>query len=351
MATSVYIGAAHTIVTDRARYQGGVFRRISGDGGWTRLTGGLPEDAEVRAIAVDPRDSRVVFAGTQYGPYRSGDAGETWEAVSFPDRDAVVWSLAFDPRDPRTMYAGTAPTGVYRSRDSGATWSRLAGLRAPARVVMSFPTRVTRIAIDPADPAHIYAALEVDGVTRSLDGGETWEDCGAELARLAERPHLKSRIISDTEAEGMLDSHALCVSAGRPGTVFLAVRMGVFRSPDRGKSWEDLEVGRFSPLTYARDVQASPHHPRTLVACLSPAASSEDGSLYESRDLGESWRRLDHGVKAHQTMMAAVFHPTDSGQLYCATRSQVFGTVDGGESWEDYTLPDDVRAVYAIACA
>jgi photosystem II stability/assembly factor-like uncharacterized protein len=351
MATALYIGAAHTIVTDRARHRGGMFRRTPGDGGWQRLTGGLPDDADVRAIAIDPRDARVVFAGTQYGPYRSGDAGERWEAVSLPDRDAVVWSLAFDPRDPRTMYAGTAPTAVYRSGDGGATWTRLAGLRAPGRVVMSFPTRVTRIAVDPTDPAQLYAALEVDGVTRSLDGGQTWEDCGHELARLAERPHLKSKIISDTEAEGMLDSHAICVSAARPGAVFLAVRMGLFRSADRGKSWEDLEIGRFSPLTYARDVQVSPHDPRTLVACLSPAAASADGSLHESRDLGETWRRIDHGVKPEQTMMAAAFHPTDPAQLYCATRSQVFGTADGGRSWEDHALPADVRGVYAIACA
>ena len=42
-------------------------------------------------------------------------------------------------------------------------------------------------------------------------------------------------------------------------------------------------MGRFSPLTYSRDVRVSPHDPRVLYACLSPAARSEDGSLYRSR--------------------------------------------------------------------
>ena len=134
--------------------------------------------------------------------------------------------------------------------------------------------------------------------------------------------------------------------------MFLALRMGIFRSPDRGATWEDMEVGRFSPLTYARDVHVSPHDARTLFACLSPAARSEDGSLYRSDDLGQSWRRIDHGVKAHSTMMALALHPKDPDQVYCATRSgQVFGTQDAGRTWRDYPLPAGTQDVYALACA
>jgi photosystem II stability/assembly factor-like uncharacterized protein len=208
-----------------------------------------------------------------------------------------------------------------------------------------------RLAVDPAEPDHVYAALEVGGVMRSLDGGETWTDCSADLLKLAELPHLKSRIGSDTDTEGMLDAHALCLTAARPGTVFLALRMGLFRSDDRGSSWRDMEIGRFSPLTYARDVRVSPHDPRVLYACLSPAARSEDGSLYRSDDVGESWRRLDHGVTARSTMMAVALHPRDPDQVYCATRhGQVFGTADGGARWREAPLPDGVEDVFAIAC-
>jgi len=158
--------------------------------------------------------------------------------------------------------------------------------------------------------------------------------------------------VSDTEIEGMMDTHALCVSSALPGAVFLAVRMGLFKSADRGATWTDMEIGRFSPLTYARDVQVSPHDPRTLYACLSPAARSEDGSLYKSEDLGQTWRRLDHGVKARSTMMAMGLHGKDPSQVYCATRGgQVFGTQDGGRAWHEYPLPDGVDDVYAVACA
>ena len=279
MTTRIFAGAGHWTGGPDAGKGGGMFSRTLGDGGWQRVGGGLPADAEVRAIALRPGDPKVIYAGTQHGPYRSTDGGERWTALPLPDPGMVVWSFLFEPGNPRVMYVGTAPTAVYKSADGGDSWKRLSALRAPGQVKMSFATRVIGMTADPARPQEIYAGLEVDGVVRSLDGGETWEDCSADLARLSQRPHLKSRIVSDTDMEGMLDSHALCMSSAQPGTVFLAVRMGLFRSGDRGKSWEDMEVGRFSPLTYARNVQVSSHDARTLYAALSPAARSDAGTV------------------------------------------------------------------------
>jgi photosystem II stability/assembly factor-like uncharacterized protein len=149
-----------------------------------------------------------------------------------------------------------------------------------------------------------------------------------------------------------MDTHALTMSAAQPGTVFLAVRMGLFRSTDHGMNWEDMEVGRYSPLTYARDVQVSPQEPQVMYACLSPAARSRDGSLYRSQDLGKTWKRFDHGVQAHSTMMSVGLHPRDPNQVYCTTRGgQVFGTQDGGATWNEYPLPSHVQDVYVVACA
>jgi photosystem II stability/assembly factor-like uncharacterized protein len=128
--------------------------------------------------------------------------------------------------------------------------------------------------------------------------------------------------------------------------------MGLFQSADHGASWRDMEIGRFSPLTYARDVRVSPQDPRTLYACLSPAARSEDGSLYRSRDLGETWTRVDRGIKADSTMMAVALHPRDPEQVYCVSRSgQVFATRDGGRAWREQRLPDGVTDVYTVACS
>lgn len=344
----VYVGAARSSSETR----GGIFRRADGDDRWTQLTRGLPEVTQVQAITIHPTNPDVIYLGTRSGPYRSTDRGERWERLGFPDDGTEVWSILVHPANPRILYAGTSPVGVFQSDDGGDTWRRLPKAAQPERVKMrSFGCRVMRLVADPARPEELYAALEVGGVMRSLDGGETWDDCSSDLLKLAELPHLKSTIDSDSHLEGMLDGHAVCVSAARPGTVFLAVRMGLFQSDDRGSSWRNMEIGRFSPLTYARDIQVSPHDPRELYACLSPAARSTDGSLYRSRDAGLTWTRFDHGVKADRTMMAVALHPRDPDQVYCASRSgQVFGTEDGGRTWREERLPGGVGEVYAIAC-
>jgi photosystem II stability/assembly factor-like uncharacterized protein len=347
MVGYVYVGAAQAGPEAR----GGLFRKNANGGDWQQLTSGLPEDARVQSVTIHPTRPDVVYAGTHGGPFRSADGGDSWERLAFPE-GPQVWSILVHPQEPQLMYAGTSPVGVFRSDDGGESWRQVYAQQTADRVKMDFPGRVMRLAIDPANPDHVYAALEVGGAMRSLDGGASWEDCSASLIDLAQRPHLKSRIGSDTEIEGMMDGHALCTSEAAPaGTVYLAVRMGLFRSQDQGASWEDMEVGRFSPLTYSRDVRVSQQDPRVMYLCLSPAARSEDGSVYRSDDLGKTWRRFDHGIKAEATMMAVALHPKDAGQVHCVSRcGQLFSTLDGGSTWQEHRLPDGVRDVYAVAC-
>ena len=342
----VFVGAAQLT----GGTLGGLFRQRVGDDRWERLTKGLPDPPMIQAVTVDRDNPRVVFVGTQDGPYRSDDGGTTFTRPDFP-RDVQVWSVTVHPTKPRVIYAGTSPVGVFRSEDGGDTWRRLPHAVQPEKLTMSFACRVMRIGIVPGQPDEIHAALEVGGTMRSLDGGETWSDGSADLVQLAaDNLNLKSMIQSDSEAEGMLDAHALALSSAAPASVFLAVRMGLFRSDDHGKSWRDMEINRFSPLTYGRDIRVSPHDPRTLYACLSPAARSEDGSLYRTTDLGQSWSRVDHGVKARATMMALALDGADADHVACVSRcGQVFSTHDGGQSWRESLLPDGVKDVYALA--
>jgi photosystem II stability/assembly factor-like uncharacterized protein len=348
----IFAGGDHDMRSGDTRDYGGLFRRTPGDGAWESVTRGLPLNVAARAFAVNPVDSRVVYVGTQDGPYRTTDAGGRWERVGFPDRNVDVYAITYHPTRPNVMYCGAAPVALYRSEDGGETWQRLPGANAPGNCDMDFPVRIIRIAIDPSRPDDVYLALEVDGVIRSEDGGESFNNISAPLVKLAEQPHLKSKIGSSMNAEGMLDSHAIVVSAAAAGTPILAVRMGLFRGDDRGESWSDMQIGRFSPLTYARDVCVSPHDPRVLYACLSSAARSDDGTLYRSDDVGASWRRIDHGITAKGTMMSVTVDRADRKRIYCVSRcGQVFGTEDEGASWREYPLPSGVlQRARAVAC-
>jgi len=352
MKPVVFAGAAHWDRANKGASTAGLFRLSGGNGKWQRLSEGLPADVEVRAIAIRPDAPQTVYVGTQQGPYCSEDGGKSWRALPLPGEKKVVWSILLHPEDTGVIYVGAEDLAIYKTTDGGQSWRLLPTVEPAGLCRMGFPSRVIRLALDPSAPDEIYAGVEVGGVIRSLDGGDSWNDISAGLLTLAEQPHLKSRIGSDTDTEGMMDSHALTVSPAAPGTVILATRMGLFRSRDRGESWEEMGIGRFSPLTYARDVQVFPHDPKVMHAALSVAATSDAGSLYQSRDLGATWSRLDHDVEINSTLMIIATSHQDSKRIYCAARrGQVFGTEDGGTSWRTLPLPKGVEGVYALACA
>ena len=325
----------------------GVFRRDAAGADW----GHVLTETEAYTVFVHPRDPSLVFAGAKDGIYRSTDHGATFARADFPDSGMQVWSFLADPSDPKRLLAGGSPVSIYRSEDAGASWTRLPDPKMPYRGKSPFACRVMRFARNPNNPREIFAALEVGGVMRSTDGGGTWSDCSDYLVQMSvDEPRLRSQIVSDTTAEGMLDGHAICMSAADPNAVILAVRMGLFRSEDQGKTWNDLRVDRFSPFTYGRDIKVSPQDPSTLYACLSVAAASKDGALYRSRDVGKTWQRFDK-VQPHGTLMSVSLHHSDPKQVYIAARyGEVFGTQDAGDSWRETPLPAGVQHIYALAC-
>ena len=345
--TCVFAGVAGYVGRPDAAGAVGVFRRAGREGAWQHVL----DRHECYTVVVHPTDPAVVFAGTADGVWRSTDRGASFARTSFPDAGRQIWSFLVAEENPDLVYAGASPIGVYRSRDRGASWEKLADPGIAEHCQGPFAPRVMRMVQRPGRPGDIYAALEISGAMHTRDGGETWQDLSGDLIRLSEQPHLRSKIVSDTFAEGMLDGHAITISPADPDAVVIAVRMGLFRTRDGGRSWQDMEIGRFSPTTYGRDVKVSPQDQRTLYAALSVAAASHDGGLYQSRDGGATWARFDK-VQVHGTIMSIGLHARDAKQVYLGARynGEVFGTSDGGETWQAMPLPGSVKDIYCVAC-
>ena len=313
---------------------GGLYRKEAGDAQWQELSNGLPPSPMTRSIAVHPKAPEMVHAGTQRGVYRSKDLGESWARMNFPE-GRIIWSLKFHPRDPQVMYLGTEGCEVHRSEDDGENWEYLSTIATPDAVQMPFSTRILGLAMETSSPENMYAAMEVGGVARSLDGGNSWELTNAEFA----------------EDVDLLDLHGVAVGSPNSEAVFISNRTGVWRTRDRGESWENCHLERFSQIRYSRGVQVSPNEPNTLYACIGANLRGDEGGVMRSTDLGESWERFDHGVTPNSTTFGISINVHHPEQVYfCTRKGQVIGTHDGGASWKEHLLPDSAQEVISVAC-
>ena len=337
----VYAGLAGETVPGYA-IQSGLYRMAIGDDRWELVTGGLPKDPAIRAIAPHPGHPETVCVGTQLGPYRTDDRGEHWERLHVPDHSLPVWSLLFDPHDTDVLYAGYEDCEIFRSEDGGNRWRQLpVTVRFPEITVAPGANpakRVLQLAANPASPGELYGAIEVGGIIRSLDGGLHWENMS------------HGQYLNDDT----VDMHGVLVGRWPPGPVLATARAGLFRSTDQGEHWVSA---RLEPLnakgqTYCRAILEVPGDPKTIWLAAGASFKSDVGALFRSTDGGLSWTRMKLGVEPTATLFTIAFDERQPRRMYCASSAgEVFASEDGGQSWDKRHLPEGATQVYAMACA
>ena len=269
-----------------------------------------------------------LFAGTDAGVFKSEDNGDSWVCAGIEDRE--VWQI----RDAgnNIVYAVTQPPGLYRSSDGGLSWQEVqAFAKMPEAaewclpVTPPLPPRARALVIDRNDPLRIWVGVEVGGIARTIDGGETWE-----LGLPGENPDLHMMCAQPDRPEVLYAS----TGYGRPYGVaeMIEGNAGVFRSEDGGDTWHYAWKG-VTPR-YSRPMCIDPRSPHELtVACAPNAFSSfkDDGGaqamLLRSEDCGASWRSLCdpahspsaaniHGLAPDLERPGGVVIGTDTGEVW-----------------------------------
>ena len=329
---------------------GGLYRMADGEDEWVSIAKGLPPEPQVRALLVHPEQPEVVYAGTHKGVYRSSDRGDYWEALESPRDGMDVWSLTFHPDDNNVIYAGYEPCSIYRSENGGDSWRRTDTDSVTYPHVTTYPPsplgkRVIGIAVDPSDPQDMYAAIEVGGLLASRDGGESWE-------QILDGPYIR---------HNTLDVHGVKVSSAAPGTVYLATDVAMFRSRERGRHWEHVQIDEVTPDgSYCRDLKIALDDPRTMYLAAGSlgrfvqAGNPEVGVLFRSRDIGETWDRVDLGEDAPSRMFQVGIDAAHPSHIYCCTYlGQVYSSHDDGAIWAKSQIPGEFSRsthVYPMAC-
>ena len=290
----------------------GLWVSPDGGGAWARA-GGIWGDTRVYNVTVDPTDPAVVYVGTDEGIFRSADRGKKFEHLESPMDARQVWNIAVDPTDPDIVFAGTGPSALFRSKDGGREWKQLDVDMAEQCPNVRVP-RVTALEVDPTDHNVVWAGVEVDGVRRSLDGGDTW-----------------SRInggINDPDIHGMV------VSPGDPTTVFTSTPGEVFVSTDTGESWRGLDVRSSFSLRYCREITLKQDDPNTVFVATGDSPFGVTGNIQRSTDRGKTWEMIALPVEPNTPMWAFATHPADPDLILTSSHyGQIYATADGGDWW------------------
>jgi photosystem II stability/assembly factor-like uncharacterized protein len=294
---------------------GGAFRSRDLGASWLNADVGLFLNAAL-IVAVDPRDSLHLLAGTDLGLLSSRNGGRSWEPQA---RDVIVgaaFGLAFSPGGEEAVCA--APSGVFRRDDAGWQPALAPGAALPARALI-------------AAPDGRFYLIGRSGLFVSQDGGRSF-------AAVAGVPGEMSSVV----AIGESGDHLAAVIDGE-----------AMISHDAGRSWGGSGLGTAgAPVDLVTGDAARPQ--RVWAAAGDRIALSDDG--------GAGWRSIGRPLPEAGTKIRGIVASADATILLVASHRGIYRSADGGETWilkEDNLPihleagplardPGDARIIYAV---
>lgn len=292
-----------------------------------------------------------------YGPavWRSDDGSASWQhssaGLTYGDdqpKITTIWNLT--PSN-GTLYAGVEPAGLFRSVDGGQTFSHVAGLREhpsqPAWEPGNGGLCLHSIAPHPTDPKRLWVGISAVGTFETTDGGETWE---------TRNRGVRADFIPGPTPEFGQCVHKLGLHPDRPETLYQQNHCGVYRSDDGGRRWVEITPGL--PSEFGFPLALHPHDPATVYVI--PLNGDDRGrhmidgraAVWRSSDRGDSWQRLDDGLPQQHAYLGVLREAmaTDSlepaGVYFGTSTGQLFGSADAGDRWQ--LLADFLPPIWSV---
>ncbi len=326
---TVFVGSA----------SGGVWKSVNG-GSTFRPVFDNAAVQSVGAVAIDPRNPKIVWAGTGEswmrnsvaigdGVYKSTDGGENWTNVGLKDSEHIA-KILVDPGDSDTVYAcasghlwdDSAERGVYKTTDGGKTWRKVLG-------GANLSTGCAMLAMAAQEPKTLYASMwdfrrqawtfrsggPGSGLFQSNDGGEHWtEFTPANAKGFPEKPY--GRI-------------AVQVAPSKPQVVYAMIESkssALYRSNDGGRNWERLDASQYMvwrPFYFANLI-VDPEDENKVFKV--------DGPLLLSVNGGKSFSSV--GGSAHGDFHDVWIDPADPNVILTGDDGGLWRSLDGGTRWE-----------------
>ncbi len=331
-ANTIYAGAP----------SGGFWTSTDNGSSWTQSISGLTR-LGVSSIVVHPTIPSTIYIGTGdrdggdvsgYGVWRSTDSGDTWSAYHSGMPNTTVGEIIMDPDDSSIMYAACHNGYIYRTTDGGANWSASNFLGVIAM----------DLAMHPTNSDTIYAGSLWGEFWRSLDGGATFSEITSGLGTTGNRI-------------------AIAVSADEPDYVYALVGgssglVGIYRSTNSGTSFSTRTT---TPNILGYEIDGSGTASQSsydLVIAADPTDAdiiyTGGVNLWKSVNGGSTmscvsyWVGVNSGIDGvHADQHALEFSP-HSGYLYNGNDGGMYVTSDEGSNWTDISDGLNIAQVYKI---
>ena len=329
-----------------------------------RMLGPFRGGRVAAATGVPGRPNEFYFGAVNGGVWKSIDGGRAWLPVFDSQPIASIGAIAVAPSQPDTVYVGSGEStlrdsvgygnGMYKSVDAGKTWKHIG---------LDDTQHIGKIAVDPRNPnvlfvaaiGHLYAANKERGLYRSRDGGATWTkvlgDDNVGAVDVVIHP-TDSRIVFAGLWNTRRPPWFTYAPTNGPGG-------GIFKSVDGGTTWKRLTTGLPQSGIGRTGIAIAPSNPNrvyAIVDCLTPEAPPGkepplgtpppvpgaqtqpppgQGGLFRSDDGGESWTRMSNDIalwgRGWYFEKIAV-DPKDPDQIYVPNVA-VNRSSDGGKTW------------------
>jgi len=310
----------YAATTPQADHVGGVEKSSDRGETWTEASQGITA-VVVHSVAIDPQNSQNIYAGTddQGHFYRSQDGGATWQyACADSTWCSGINDIAVDPTDSQKIYVAAWPN-FEQSTDQGATFTRVTAVDSAYRV-----------AVAPRASSPVYVAARSNGIYKSPDDGQTWNQKNQGL------PALES-------CGGLCPVIAVAIDPSRTETVWAGMQFGggTAKTTDGAEHWQVMGTfGKFGE----KAVESIAVHPLDSDTIL---AGVLDEGLYKSTDGGSTWQLKLTDVAP---MTKIVFDPRSPRWVYAATEGfGVLRSFDGGETWHVYSTGIFYPVMYSLA--
>src|SRR6478672_9574476 len=288
----------------------GIFRSDNSGDTWTQLpTFSTPGLVHVESLAIDPRTTNTIYAGTWYLPYKSTDGGQSWRSIKngiIDDSD--IFAIDIDPRDPNHIIA-SACSGIYESPNAGDLWRKVQGIPSQSR-------RTRAILQHPSVPGMVFAGT-TEGFWRSERGGDA-----------------DSWMVTTSR---QLEINSIAVHPSRPDMVYIGTNnYGVMVSNDGGKTFVPTNGGYSG--RFANAIVPDREMPNRIYASTINTATG-GGFFFVSNDNGESWRPSMRSMPSRLITYAIVQDTRDANVIYLGTNLGVYRSLDRGASWAPVWAP------------